>query len=172
MNEFERRLLEITDNHRAFIAALKSMKSNALVEYFGYNKRFDALLNGVTQNKFIALQADAHFVLSYITSAVVLPDTPAGSIEGAMAYPGNVMMQIQDMGSGDMIYSSAMPNGIAGGSISGGSPGIPFLLPTPRIIPPNTNLKIEATQFGVNITNNPEPFAFFVSLIGARVTQV
>lgn len=172
MNEYERRSIEVVQNHMQLSAAAKQMNTAAIVEYFGYSLQIGAvgnpLLNGVTQQGIIAIQADAHFVLEYVSSCVVVPLNPEYVFN-----PANILLQITDTGAGEVLYSEAVSASLAtSGTTANGFNGIPFLLPVPRVIPPNTNIKIEATQFGVHAGDNPEPLAFFVSLLGARVAQI
>ena len=47
--------------------------------------------------------------------------------------------------------------------------GVPYVFPSPRLIPPNTNIKVEVTQLGVFALTNPQPVGFYLMLHGARV---
>jgi hypothetical protein len=171
MNELERRRLEIAQNHLDLLAVAHSFSSDPIIEHFGYTIQIGSvavpLADGVTQQGVIQIQSDAYFVLQYITSCVIKPDTPQ-----YMQQSGNVDLQITDTGSGHVLYNTPQRGGILTGTATRGLTGWPLLVPIPRVLLPNTNVKIEATQRGVNGTDNQPPVAFFVSLLGSRVLQV
>lgn len=171
MNEFERRQIEVAQNHVDLNTAVRSLGYSAIIEHFGYSVQLGSqaapLLNGVTNTAIIPMQADAYFVLQYISTCVIRPD-----ILTFFQNSGNINMQITDTGSGNVLYSSLGPAGLAAGTALLAQPGVPLLLPVPRIILPNTNVKIDAVQNGVNVTDNKEPVQFWVSLIGSRVARV
>jgi hypothetical protein len=173
MNEWERRQLEITQNHKDLLIATRSLGENALVEYFSYTaivgSKANPLVVGVAQQTVLAIQSDASFVLAYIQTCVVIPD-PA--LQGIFCLPaGNVLMQITDTGAGELLYSAAAPASILGGTVLPAMTGIPMLLPIPRLIPPNTNIKVEATQLNSSVPN-PAAYSLYVTLSGARVTNI
>lgn len=170
MNEFERRQIEVAKRHVDLSALVKRLGGSPLVEHFGYTVQIGGpyvpLLNGVTQSKILAMQSDAWFVLQYVSSCVVRPDQPWYFQDS-----GNIKLQITDTGAGNILYSTPSTAGVLTATISRPQTGTPFLLPIPRLIAPNTNIKIDATQLGVNITDNLEPIGFWLSLMGSRVTQ-
>ena len=170
MNEFERRFIELTQNHRDLIAAARADNSLAVVEYFGYSAQLataaDPLEDGVTKQTIIPVQSDAWFVLAYISAAVILPNDLYRGKDAS-----NVFLQITDTGSGNPLYAAPIPGGLVTGTPLTYAAGIPFLIPMPRLIPPNTNIKIEATQDGDN-ASNLEPIGLYVSLMGARVAAI
>lgn len=171
MNEFERRQLETAQNHVDLKSVVTSLGHVAVIEHFGYVAQLGSiaapLVNGITQTAIIAMQADAYFVLQYISCCVIKPDNP-----WYMQDAGNITLQITDTGAGEVLYNTPSQGGILTGTATRAQVGIPLLLPIPRIIPPNTNVKIEATQLGVNVTTNQQPVGFFCSLMGSRVAQV
>lgn len=172
MNEYERRFLEITENHVNFVRALKEAGGGNLVEYKGYSTQFGALANGVPQQALIAIEADAHFVLQYISASVILPN---GSTYGQLAVASsaaNILLHIQDTGNGENLMNQPVPAALAAGTPLPGMTGIPFLMPVPRVILPNTNVKIEVQNLGFLAVDNPLPVAVFVTLNGARVQAV
>lgn len=170
MNEFERRQLEVTQNHMDLRAVLASLRKSAVVEHFGYTASLGSiaspLVSGVTQSANIPLQADAYFLMQYISTAVIKPNTPWYFTDS-----GNVLLQITDTGSGEVLYNTPQLAGILTGTTVRPQTGIPLLLPIPRLIKPNTTIKIDATQLGVNVTENQQPVGFFVSLIGSRIAS-
>ena len=170
MNEYERRVLELAQNHQDFRDMLARLKKTAVVEHYGYTATLGSvaapLVNATPQSVNIPLQADAYFLLQYISTAVIKPDTPWYCSDS-----GNILLQITDTGSGEVLYNSANLAGILTGTPSRPQTGIPMLLPIPRLIRPNTTIKADVTQFGVNITNNQQPVGFFLSLLGSRIAN-
>ena len=171
MNEFERRKLEIAQNHVDFISVMRQMNANAVVEYFGYSLQIGSaaspLLNGVTQQGTIAIQANADFVMQYLITSVVHPD-----VLNIAATSLQVLLQITDTGNGDVLFNQPTPAGLVSGTPLGAMTGVPILMPVPRIIPSNTIVKVEATQMGVGGAGNLEPVGFYFSMLGARVSKV
>lgn len=173
MNEWERRRIETFKNHLDLMSIAQRLGPNALVEYFGYSAQVGSqaapLVLGVPQQSIIAVQADSHFVLQYISTAIVQPDV---ALQGIYALPsGNIILQITDTGAGEVLYSSPANAATVTGTVLPGQTGIPLLLPVPRVIPPNTNIKIEAQVFNSGAAY-PAPYACYVSLLGARVAQI
>lgn len=171
MNEFERRMIEVAQRHVDLSDIAKAMGRTAQIEHFGYTARLGTvaspLLSGVMQSKVLAMQSDAWFVLQYVSSCVIRPDEP-----WYMQDSGNIKLQITDTGAGSVLFSTPSSAGVLTATISRPQTGTPFLLPIPRLIPPNTNVKIDATQMGVNGTDNKEPLGFWIALMGSRVAQV
>lgn len=170
MNEFERRQLEVTQNHVDLRQVVADMKRSAIIEHFGYVATLGSiaapLVNGVTQSANIPLQADAYFVLQYVTTCVIRPDFPY-----LCSPSGNVLLQITDTGSGEVLFNAPNVAAILTGTVARPQTGIPLLLPIPRVIKPNTTVKIDATQYGVNVTDNQQPVGFFISLLGSRIAS-
>jgi hypothetical protein len=174
MNEWERRVLEITKNHMDLRGVVAAMGSSAVVESFGYVAQIGSvanpLVNGVPQQAIIPTRADSWFVIEYISAAVILPGASTFGDLTQFTDAGNISLQITDTGAAHQeLYNLAGPAGILTGTPNGGTAGVPLLLPTPRPVPPNTNIKIEATQMGVLAGENPQPVAFFLMLNGTRV---
>lgn len=170
MNEFERRQLEVAQNHVDLRRVVADMKRAAIIEHFGYTASLGSiaapLVNGVTQSASIPLQADAYFVLQYISTTVIKPNTPSLCTDS-----GNILLQITDTGSGEVLFNAPNVAAILTGTATRPQTGIPLLLPIPRVIKPNTIVKLDVTQFGVNVTDNQQPVGFFVSLIGSRIAS-
>lgn len=173
MNESEQRLLDLTINHRRFVAAMMGLGASAVVEHYAYNLSFGALTNGLPPVPgIVQIQADADFVLSYLITSVILPGGSTFGDTTQMTPAGNVQLQATDTGSGHILFSRPINASLEAGSALAGMSGIPMLFPAPRIIAANTNLKFEAAQIGVTALTNPEPLGYFVTLIGSRVSRV
>jgi len=171
MNEFDARLLDVTQNHVDLAALLQSLGAQGLIEHIGYALQLGSsaapLLSGVMQSDVLAMQSDAWFVLQYVSSCVVRPDTPFWFTDS-----GNINLRITDTGAGEVLYSTPSSAGVLTATISRAQTGIPLLFPLPRIIPPNTNVKVDVTQLGVNVSDNQEPVGFWVFLGGSRIAMV
>lgn len=174
LNEAERRILNIVQNDLDLYAVVGSLGKQALVEYYGYvlplATSASPLVAGVTQTGLLPIQADAFFVLQYLSLGVVLP---AGSTFGGaqvVTPASDVLVQITDTGSGHELFNQAIPGALIAGSPGLGGGGIPLVYSIPRVIPPNTNIKIEATQIGTTALTNPQPARFWAMLNGAKVS--
>jgi hypothetical protein len=178
LNEFERRFLEVTQNHLDLIEAIQATGSNLPPEYFGYTVQIGSaavpLASGVTQSAVITIQADAWFVLQYVQTGVILPNGSTFGDLSQVTDAGNILLQVTDTGAGQELYSQ--PLGMPGfpaitvtGSPGPGAAGLPYVFPTPRLLPPNTNIKVDMTHSGVLAGVNPNPVAGFIMLNGARV---
>jgi hypothetical protein len=167
-NEFERRMVEIARRHKDLESVVAGLGSRAVIEHFGYTVQIGTeaspLVSGVQQSEILAMQADAWFVLEYISSCVITDGIPWYCLDS-----GAVQIQLTDTGQGHTLYSTPSSAGVLTATISRPQTGIPFLLAIPRLIPPNTNIKIDATQFADDATTID---AIFVSLIGSRVAMV
>lgn len=176
LNEFERRFLDVTQQH------LYLMQANAggpSPEYFAYTANFGSaaspLTNGATQQKTIAVQADAWFLWEYLSVGVTIPTTAGLGGPEQITDGGSLLLQITVPGTGDDLFS--VPTGFAGvpSAISAGSPiaaaaGIPFIFPTPVLLPPNSNVNVAVTKNGTNAGgDNPDITGAWVTLNGARV---
>lgn len=174
MNEFERRTIEVMQNHRDIVEMAAAMGPNYLVEWFAYSARIGStaapLVATFPQQTVIAIQSDAYFVLQYI-STCVLPILGADPLQSLVLNSGNILLQITDTGAGEILYSQASPAGILTGTTDPGVSGIPILLPIPRVIPPNTNIKVEMTKVGTSATN-PNSAGGFICLMGARIARI
>jgi hypothetical protein len=168
MNEFNRRMLALAQQHADLRSLVAAMGSTATIEHFGYSLRLGSeaspLTDGTLFSDVIPMQADSWFALQYVSSCVIRPETPYWCSDS-----GNVQLEMTDTGAGFTFYSTPSSAGVLTATISRPQPGIPFLLPILRLIPPSTNVKVDARQMGVNVTDNQEPIAFFVSLQGSRI---
>lgn len=171
MNEFDARLVDVAQNHADLVELARSLGASGLVEHFSYTLPIGSeaapLVNGVLRAGVLAMEADAFFVLQYVSSCVVRPDMPYWFLDS-----GNIKLRIADTGAGDVIYSSPLSAGVLTATISRAQTGIPLLLPIPRLIPPQTNINVEVTQLGVNVTDNQEPIGFWLFFGGSRIAMV
>lgn len=122
------------------------------IDSFGYNARFNIIPAqvGTLQTVIIQTQADSDFLCTGIS----------GSLTGAVQVVPSLLTQITDLSSGKTLFNKPqLLRQVAGGF------GMPFVLPTPKIIHPNTNVQIDATA--------NEGFAagtiLFITLWGVRV---
>ena len=168
MNEFNRRMLALAQQHMDLKDLVAAMGSTATIEHFGYSLRLgaegDPLVNGELFSDVIPMQADSWFALQYVSSCVIRPNTPYWFTDS-----GNVQVELTEPGAGFTYYSTPSSAGVLTATISRPQPGIPFLLPILRLIPPSTSVKVDVRQMGVNVSDNQEPVGFFISLQGSRI---
>jgi hypothetical protein len=161
MNEFERRLVDLALNHRNLARAAQVPGGRATIEPYVYAASCGSaaapLVDGSQNQMVIPIQADSHFVITYITAVHVLPGNPIFVVSA------HGDLQITDTGNGATLYSRANPSDtlVGGGDFS--APGLPFLLPVPRIVLPNTNIKVDYTHRG------PDSNGYQIAFFGSRV---
>lgn len=157
MNEFERRYLDIVQNASYLQAAVRQGQKVINVEYFNYNTRIGTVANpiaaGGQAQGTVQIQSDSDFVLTYISADVT--DAAGTTI---VTNPG-LLMQITDTGSGKTFFSEPTLITLVTGRL-----GIPFQLPSPRIIPPNTNIQFTLQNLAAVAYSGA-----FISLLGARI---
>lgn len=176
MNEFERRRLELAQNHVDIHSVVASLGESVITEHFGYSGTVGStaspLVDNVTQSIIIPMQSDAYFILQYISTCMVYASTTNIYGTNVFAPPQNINLQITDTGAGEVLYNVPSIAAILTGVPNRAQVGIPLLLPMPRVIPPNVNIKIDVTQLAHNATNIQACQGFWVALQGTRVAQV
>jgi hypothetical protein len=157
MNDFERRYLDILQRTDYISSVARPGKQIVNIDYFAYTLRIgtDAvpIANNTTAQGTIEMQSDSDFVLSYISGGC------QSAVNGPMQTNLSVLLQMQDTGSGKTYFNTPtlMP-------LVCGAGGFPFLLPAPRVLNPNTNLLISASNItGANV------FGVYIVLHGARI---
>ena len=158
MNEFERRLLEVAQNHNDLVELAGAAGKGALVEHFTYCFKFNLVTPVLTILK--PILSDAWFVLQYISSAVQLTASQQWLTDS-----GLIQLQLTDTGSGDILFSEPLSAGVLTGTISRAQSGVPMLLPIPRLISPNTIIKADVTPLTAGAD------AFYLVLGGSRIAQ-
>ncbi len=157
MNDFERRFLDILQTSQYIAGVARQGGKIVAIDYFAYNTKIDsngsAIPDDATVSGFLQVQADSDFVMSYIAADAI---DAAGT---AVLDDPVITAQITDTGSGKTFFSN--PTLL---SLVTGKGGFPFLLPAPRVVNPNTNIKVDITnRTGANVT------AVYISFIGARI---
>lgn len=161
MNEYERRMLDLAQNWVNLRKAAATEGHLSALEFFGYTANFGAVASGDTAQVVVPVQADAFFVLSYITAAQQVETDPDINLASAFT------LQITDTGAGKTLYSAPSIASLLVGSANAFTLGIPILLAVPRVIRPNTNIKLDVTNFG---TDNLD--GIFISMIGTKVFTI
>lgn len=166
MNEFERRFVDQAINHRDLSAAVDAAGFSAIKRYFGYSATLGvdavAMVVGQIYNASIPVQANGYFYMQHISLAASRSAAPQ------TAYPPSVNLQITDTGSGDVLFAGPTLGTLAAGSVGLLSTGIPLIMPTPRLIPPNSNILVEITP----LASNAVPQLVYITLGGSRVEKV
>ena len=157
MNDFQRRALDILQQTDYISAVARPGRKIVNIDYFAYNARIgtDAapIAAGATGQATVEIQADSDFVLTYMSGAV------QNAIGGALIFNPNCPVQITDQGSGKTFFN--IPTIMA---LAFGGGGFPFLLPSPRVINPNTSLLCQA-----NNTTGGNLFGIYFAFHGARI---
>jgi len=151
MNEFERRLLDVVQNS-AWIASVARPNRKILdIDYYNYNVSIAAIAVAASGTGNIQIQADSDFAITYISGSVV--------VGGAVVTNPVSTIQVTDQGSGKTFFSAATLFGLVTGV-----GGLPFYLPAPRVVAPNTNLQIAVTNVaGAGAAD------YYVNFLGARI---
>ena len=176
LNEFERRFLDVTQQNRFL---LQANVGGPIPEYYGYPLSFGSAANpltpGLAFQKAIAIQADAWFLWEYFSAAVTIPTTAGLGGPEQFTDPGNLLIQVSITGTGDDLIN--LPSGFAGmpGTLVAGAPtaasaGIPFIFPTPVLLPPNSNINVTVQKYGTNAgADNPDMTGADLMFAGVRV---
>lgn len=151
MNEFERRLLtSIAQN--SWIATIAKQDANIIgIEYYNYNTISPfTIAAGATGVQLIQIQSDSDFGMVYMSGVAVSA--------GVVVTNPNALLQIQDTGTGKTFFGNPTLFPLVMGV-----GGIPFYLPAPRLVSPQTALQ-------VTITNQTAgSLDFYVNFLGARI---
>ena len=157
MNEFQRRALDILNQTDYISSVAKPGRTIVNIDYFAYTLRLgtDAVpvpLLTPTQG-LMEMQSDSDFVATFVSGGQQLT---AGA---PLSFNGPVLLQFVDTGSGKSWFNTPtlMP-------LVCGAGGFPFLLPSPRVLNPNTNLEITASIIGPDTM-----VGIYVVLHGSRI---
>jgi hypothetical protein len=157
MNDFQRRYLDILQRTDYISSVARPGREIVNIDYFAYNLRIgtDAVpiaAAAIGQGQ-VDIQADSDFVLTYMSGAT------QNAIGGALIFNSQTPIQITDQGSGKTFFNTPTIMALAFG---GG--GFPFLLPSPRVLNPNTSLLCAVTNnTGANL------FGIYLTFHGSRI---
>jgi len=153
MNDFERRVLDVVQSASYIDAVRRKDQKILAIDYFAYNVNIaDVPAATGTGSGIIQVQSDSDFALVYMSAGVT--DQVPAFVANPMA-----LAQVTDTGSGKTFFSAPALFGL----VFGGG-GFPFLLPAPRVVAPNTNIKIDVSNFSAATV-----YDFYFSLMGARI---
>lgn len=173
LNEFERRFLNVAQNNADLLEAMAEAGATGVPEHFGYSLSLgtaaDPFVTNVRRQGTISIQSDAWFVLQYVTVGVILPNGNTNGDLTMVTMANDMNLQITDTGAGRDLYNNAAPAAILAGSPLVQAAGIPFVMPTPRVIPPNTNVTVQMAWFLASAVNFVPPNQAWITLNGARV---
>ncbi len=151
---YAQRALQISEMNDYLPDFLRPNQQVLSVENFSYNVgpvaiAAAAAAAGVAATVNLVTQSDSDFLLVNFSALVrnepYYDDFPA------------CLLQITDQGSGKTFFNQ--PSLLF---LIAGNQGFPFVLPTPRLIMPNTNLKFDFTNLGI-------AQSFYVTLTGLRI---
>lgn len=141
LNLFERRALELAQNSALLASVAREGQKIVNIEFFSYNIRFGSLAAAASTQGRIQFQSNSDFVISYMS----------GTANGTDL----VEVQITEGGSGKTFFSQ--PTLL---QLPFGTGGFPFLLPSPKVIEPSTNLTLDLTNVSAATTMTSAYFMF------------
>lgn len=176
LNEWQRRVLDVTRQN----LFLHDANAGGLPpEHFSYPLTLGSAANPLTPfatfQGTIAIQADAWFLWEYLSVAVTIPATANLGGPDQFTDGGNLLLQIYNSGTGNDLYNipaaiAGMPAALSAGSPIAAAAGIPYIFPTPVLLPPNTNINIAVQKLGTNAgADNPDMTGAYVGISGARI---
>lgn len=151
MNVFETRALELAQQSNFLASVAREGQKIVKIDNFAYNGTIGSAAStiaagGATAQTIINFQADSDFVIQYV-SADALATT-------------QILLQVTDTGSGRTFYNQPTLF-----SLVAGSSGFPYLLPTPKVVAPSTNLQVSVTNIDAAVACT----GFFISFGGGRI---
>lgn len=165
MNEFERTLLDVIGFTDYIAAFAQPNRQIALIDNYGYSVDYTsaaAPVNDATVRTFnIVMDTDSDFILTQVSGAALVPNDPINPTGVTfLRYNPAILVQITDNYSQKTWFNipTLLP-------LIAGAGGFPFILPSPRIIPPRTTVTVTAQGAG-----SGEVFpSFFLTLNGSRI---
>jgi hypothetical protein len=151
MDEFQRRLLDAVQTGDWIASVAKANKTILNIDFYNYNTTIGPVASGATGAATIQIQSDSDFALCYMSGAAVVNNN-------AINTPYTTL-QITDTGTGKTFFSAPTLF-----QLVFGTNGLPFYLPAPRVVTPNTNLQINLTN-----VNSAAATTYFINLFGARI---
>jgi hypothetical protein len=126
-------------------AAMANNQSGVVFkDFYVYVEDFTTLTNGTSQTGNVNIQADSDFVIQKLTYVAL--DDLTTSLAAATAIVPLVTMQITDSGSGRTFFEAAtLISGIFGNG------ELPFILPTPKLVPARSTLTVTLSNISTSI---------------------
>ncbi len=157
MNEFERRYLDVLQTSDLIASVARPNAKIIGIDYYNYcmnptnTPGLAAVASGAAAQGIIQIQADSDFAITYMSGSQV--------VANAVVVNPVTTLQITDTGTGKTFFSGQTLFGLVMGS-----GGLPFYLPAPRVVAPNTNL-----QFNLINVNSAGAADYYINLLGARI---
>lgn len=162
LDEFQTRALALLQQSPYIASIAKPGRRITGIEYYAYNGTVGSvavpLAPGVPQTVSFDTQADSDFAITFISGAI------QELANGAMVYNDNVAWQITDLSTGKNFFNVPTVFGL-----TSGAGGFPFVLPSPRILNPNTTLAITATNRDTVVNGGAGPVGLFFAFHGTRI---
>ena len=163
MNEFWRRLLDVVQLSSYIGSFADPAREVLLIEPYTYS--IDALGVNITsaaaQSFNLIMNSDSDFVVTGMSGGALIntgPTTPNGT--RCVEFTPSLLVQILDQSSGKTWFNRPTPLGQLAGA-----GGFPFLLTSPRVIPPRVTLSVSAQGAVAGATFNN----FYFSMHGAKI---
>lgn len=143
MNEFQRKYLDILKQTDYISAIARPGREIVAIDYYAYTTSIGTAAapvpaGGIGQAQ-VQIQADSDFVMTSIAGGA------QQGIGAAVSYTQPILLQLTDTGSGKKYFSAQTPMAVVCGSGA-----FPFLLPSPRVLQPNTILQVDITSLSAN----------------------
>lgn len=153
MNDAQRRLLQTAKVSDWLAGYARQDKKLLNIETYTYSQNVTNIGPTASGQGIIQVQADSDFALVEMSGAAINHAT------GAYVSTPNIITQVTDSGSGKTFFSqfTLFP-------LVFGLAGFPYMLPSPRIIAPNTNIVIDVNNQDAAIT-----FDVYYSFFGVRL---
>ena len=160
--DFQARYLQLAQTSPYLAGIIRPNRQVLKISWYVYNGRIGSdaipLAPGVAQSDTFDTQADSDFVCTFIEACV------QEVANGAMAYNDNVDLQVQDLSSGKLWFST--PTALA---LVTGAGGFPYKLPAPRVIAPNTSIRVTSTNHDTIVNGGLGPVGVNYALHGSRI---
>ena len=113
-------------------------------EFFGYTVDFSSIANGVSATGSVKIEADAWFNMQKLNFFADIAG--AAQTQSSQVIP-LVTVQISDSGSGRNMFNQAIPVPALFGTGQ-----LPFILPTPKMFKPNSNISVTIANYSAGTT--------------------
>lgn len=151
MNEFQRRLLDAVQNGAWIASVARQGRTIVDLDYYNYNTEIGPVASGASAQATIQIQSDSDFAIAFMSGVEVVNNTPTTN--------HYTLLQITDTGTGKTFFNAPTMF-----QLVMGTGGLPFYLPAPRVVAPNTNL-----QINVQNVSSAADATYYINLLGARI---
>jgi|SRR6185312_3282510 len=152
MNQTRRNLLQIARSSDWLASFKRPDKTLIDIQPYIYNGSIQATAAAAAGQVSIPIQADSDFVMFAMTGAVI------NNATGGFILNPYETIQVTDTGSGKTFFSDYTLFGLVFGLA-----GFPYMLATPRVVAPNTNILVQINNLSALTYNT------YIAFAGARL---